>query len=96
MKTIVDVKEALEKRDFNSVAHDTVMLPGLKTGNYVNQRGYRRLTQAARELLIRDRLEFRVSEQTARKALIDAFAAHLPTHDGRGANVDEVGIDFVD
>lgn len=78
MKTLVDVREAVDRRDFQSVAHDTVMLYGMSTGNYVNKRGYRLLTQAANELLIREQLDVRVSENTARQALIDALAAHLP------------------
>jgi hypothetical protein len=78
MKTIVDVEQAVERKDFKSVALDTVQLPGLKNGNYVNRVGFDHLNSAATLLLERDRLDLRLTTKTARQALIDAFGKHKP------------------
>lgn len=84
MSTAVAVKEAVDRKDFSSAVHDTVTLNGLKTANYVNQEGYRHLLEAASALLTQQKLDLRVSEGTARDAIVEALADHLPKGLKRG------------
>jgi hypothetical protein len=93
MTTLVDVREAVDRKDFKSVALDTITLPGLKNGNYVNRVGFNHLNAAASLLLDRDRLDQRLTVATARQALIDAFGAHLPKATKIGVFSDKAIID---
>lgn len=93
MKTVVDVREAIDRKDFKSVALDTEMLPGLKTANYINKIGFKHLNSAASLLLDRDRLDQKLTVRAARQALIDSFGAHLPKAKKTGLFSDKAIID---
>jgi len=76
-KTILHVRDAIERKDFES-AGSTHTLQGVKgAGNYINDAGWHNLTTAAELLLRKEHAEFRYSVRTAQRALEASFGANL-------------------
>jgi hypothetical protein len=106
VKTVLEVKGAIDRKDVESAFRDTVILRGMDTNNYVNRDGYRHLVEAANTLLVQEKLDLRVTEETARDAILKGLSQHLPKARKRGvisesaiidrAKVELRGIKFAD
>ena len=79
IRGLADVRAAINRKDFGSVARDLHILSSVEGGgNYINGAGYSHLNKAADLLLQRTGLDARVSRRTARQAIVESFNVHLP------------------
>src|SRR3954454_11658540 len=84
-KTVVDVREAIAREDFESAGR-THILRGIDgAGNYINDAGFDHLSKAAELLLQKEQTEFRYSIGTARDALEQSLNADLASAKAKGA-----------